>query len=111
MLGSLKKFTSTYHPQTDGMVERLDHTMSNVVVPCRRRQNNWDDMLLHAISAHNNNVSRGTGLAPNEIHIDRYPRLPMIILAGSGAKAQQSEKRHQLDFIELMRDRHIKLTT
>ena len=71
-------------------------------------QTNWDDMLFHAISAHNNNVSRGTGLAPNEIHTGRYPRLPMTILEGSGAKGHQSEKRDRLDFIELIRDRQIR---
>ena len=28
-------------------------------------QKNWDEMMLfHVVAAHNNNVSRGTGLAP-----------------------------------------------
>lgn len=35
-------------------------------------QKNWDEMLLHAIAAHSNKVIRGTGLAPNGIHIGRY---------------------------------------
>ncbi|CAN0574206.1 unnamed protein product, partial [Laminaria digitata] len=49
-------------------------------------QKNWDELLMHAVAAHNNNVSRGTGLAPNEVHIGRYPRLPMTILEGRGVK-------------------------
>ena len=68
-------------------------------------QENWDDMLLHAIAAHNNNVGMGTGLAPNKVHIRRYPRLPMTILEGSGAKGHQSEKRDHLDYLGLMRDK------
>ena len=31
-------------------------------------QKDWDEMLMHALAAHNNDVSRGTGLAPNEVH-------------------------------------------
>ena len=65
-------------------------------------------MLLHAIAAHNNNVSRGTGLAPNEVHIGRYPRLPMTILEGSGVKGHQSKKRYHLDYLGLMRDRQVR---
>ena len=80
MLDSVKKYTSAYHPKTNDMVERLNHTSCQTLaylIP--DDQNNWDDMLLHAIAAHNDNVSRGTGLTPNEVHIGRYPRLPMTI--------------------------------
>ena len=109
MLGSVKKYTSSYHPQTNGMVERLNHTLYRMLsFLVADDQNNLGEMLRHAVSAHNNNVSKGTELAPNEIHIGRYPRLPMIILEGSDAKTHQSEKRGQLDFLELMRDRLIR---
>ena len=64
-------------------------------------------MLLHAIAAHNNNVSRGTGLTPNEVHIGRYPRLPMTIFEGSGVKGHQSVKRNHLDSLRL-RDRQLR---
>ena len=68
----------------------------------------WDEMLMHAVAAHNNNVSRGTGLAPNEVHIGRYPRLPMTILKGRGVKGHQCLKQDHLDYLELMRDRQVK---
>ena len=42
-------------------------------------QKNRDEMLMHA-KAHNNNLSRRTGLASNAVHIGRYPRLPMTTL-------------------------------
>ena len=109
MLGSVKKYTSSYHPQTNGMVERLNHTLCQMLsYLIADDQKNWDEVLLHAIAAHNNNVSRGTGLAPNEVHIGRYPRLPMTILEGSGVKGHQSAKRDQLDYLELMRDRQVR---
>ena len=30
-LGEVKKFTSSYHPQTNGMVERLNHTLCQML--------------------------------------------------------------------------------
>ena len=66
---------------------------------------------MHAVAAQNNNVSRGTGLAPNEVHIGRYPRLPMTILEGRGVKGHQGLKQDQLGYLELMRDRHCLLYT
>ena len=44
--------------------------MSDFVIFIADDQENWDDIFLHAVAAHNNNVSRGTGLASNEVHID-----------------------------------------
>ena len=109
MLGAVKRFTSSAHAQTNGMVERLNHTLcqmlSHLIVD---NQTNWDELLLHAIAAHNNSVSRGTGLAPNEVHIGRYPRLPITILEGRGARNHQGLRRDQLDLLQLMRERQNK---
>ena len=82
ILGSKKRLTSSFHPHTNGCVERLNHTvcqmLSHVV---SSRQNDWDEYLLQVVYAHNNHISRATGLAPNEVHIGRYPRLPMTLLS------------------------------
>ena len=32
------------------------------------------------VQAYNNSVSAATGLAPNEIHLGRMPRLPMTVI-------------------------------
>lgn len=113
MLGAVKRYIiSSLHPQTNGMVERLNHTLlqmlSHLIADDQR---NWDELLLHAVAAHNNNVSRGTGLAPNEVHIGRYPRLPMTILEGRGVRGNQGFRRDQFDYLELMRDRQIRAYT
>ena len=106
MLGAVKRSTSSAHAQTNGMVEWLNHTLCEMLSQfIADNQKNWEELLLHAIAAHNNSVSRGTGLGPNEAHIVRYPRLPMAILEGRGARSHQRLRRDQLDLLQLMRGR------
>ena len=91
------------------MVERLNHILRQMLsYIIADDQKIWDEVLIHAVAAHNNNVTRGTGLAPNEVHNSRYPRLPMTILEGRGVKGQQGLKHDQSDYLELMRDRQVK---
>ena len=64
------------------MVERLNPNLLQILAYLiADDQKNWDEMLMHAVAAHNNYVLRGTGLAPNGVHIRRYLRLLMTILA------------------------------
>ena len=109
MLGSVKKFTSSYHPQTNGMVERLNHTVCQMLSHLiADHQKDWDVMLGHVVSAHNNSVSRGTGLAPNQIHLGRYLRLPMTILEGREVPTGLGLKQEQLEFLKWVREQQMK---
>lgn len=68
-------------------------------------QTDSDQTLMHAVAAHNNNASRGAGLAPSEVHTGRYPRPLPTILEGRGVAGQQGLKRDQLDYLTLTPDR------
>ena len=46
---------------------------------CNEHQNDWDVHLPHVEYAYNNSVSAATGLAPNEVHMGRLPRLPLTV--------------------------------
>ena len=84
------------------MVERLNHTLCQIlsyIYLIADDQKNWDDMLMNAVAAHNNSISRGTELVPNEVYIGRYPRLPMTILEGHGVTGRQGLKQDQLDLL------------
>ena len=73
-LGTVKQFTSSYHPQTNGMVERLNHTLCQMLsYLIADDQKSWDDMLMHAVSA-NNNIVEVLGCVEWPRHIERDAR-------------------------------------
>ena len=54
------------------------------------RQDHWDVHLPHVECAYNNSVSTATGLAPNEVHMNRLPHLPLTIFENRYARGHQS---------------------
>ena len=75
--GIHKLTTSAYHPSRNDGVERVNHTMAQMLaMVCNEHQNNWDAHLPYVEYAYNNSVSAATGLAPNEGHIGRLSRPP-----------------------------------
>ena len=80
LLGIRKLTTSAYHPSGNGGVERVNHTVAQMLsMVCNENQNDWDVHLPHVEYAYNNSVSAATGLAPNKVHLGRPPRLPLTV--------------------------------
>ena len=68
--------TSSYHPNCNGGVERVNHTMAQMLgMIVNEGRDGWDLHLPHVAFADNNSVSAATGLAPNEVHMGRLSRL------------------------------------
>ena len=75
-----KNATSSYHPSGSGGVERVNHTMAQMLaMVVNERQDDWDAELPLVEFAYNISVSAATGLASNEVHMGRLPRLPLPI--------------------------------
>ena len=55
--------------------------------------------------AYNNSVSAATGLAPNEVHMNRLPRLPLAVFEHMCARGHQSLARDQFEYIDQAADR------
>ena len=80
LLGAHKLATSSYHPNCNGGVERVNRTVAQMLaMVVNERQDNWDLHLTHVEFAYKNSVSAATGLAPNEVHMGRLPRLPQTV--------------------------------
>ena len=106
LLGIRKLTTSAYHPSGNGGVERVNHTMAQMLaMVCNEHQNDWDVHLPHVEYAYNNSVSAASGLAPNEVHIGRLPRLPLTVFDRSHGGIHQNLDRDQLAYCDLARER------
>ena len=106
LLGIHKLTTSAYHPSGNGGVERVNHTMAQMLAMiCNEHQNDWDVQLPHVEYAYINSVSAATGLAPNEVHMGRLPRLPLTVFDRSYGGMHQNPDRDQLAYCDLARER------
>ena len=65
--------TTAYHSQTDGLVERFNHTLINMRVT---KTQEWDDLLLYALFAYRSTLQVSTGDSPFRLLYGRDPQLP-----------------------------------
>ena len=68
LLGTKLKFSTAYHPQTDGQTEVVNRSLGNLL-RCLVGENvkNWDLLLRKAEFAYNDSINRTTGKSPFEI--------------------------------------------
>ena len=69
--------TSGYHPQTDGLVEKFNSTLINMIAKCCEvKQHDWDDHLPHLLFAYRSSVQESTRESPFFLLYGRDPRIP-----------------------------------
>ena len=77
-LGIQQLFTSPYHPQCNGLTERMNRTLKHMlrafIDPLHE---NWDNMLPFAVHAYNTSVQASTRVSPFRALFGRDPRLPL----------------------------------
>ena len=106
LLGWRKLATSPYHLNCSGGVERVNHTMIQMLAMIvNEREDEWDLHLPHVEFDYNNSISAATGLTPNEVHTARLPRLRLTIFDRTGVVGHQSLARDNLVYCELATDR------
>ena len=78
MVGTKLKFSSAYHPQTDGQTEVVNRSLGNLL-RCLVQDNlkSWDIKLCQAEFAHNHAVNRSTGFSPFQIVYSSLPKGPL----------------------------------
>ena len=106
LLGLRKIATGSYHPNGNDGVERVNHTMAQMLaMVVNERQDDWHAHLPHVEFAYNNSVSTATGLAPNEVHMNCLPRLPLTVFEHPYSRGHRSLARDRLEFVDLAADR------
>jgi hypothetical protein len=95
-LGIAKVFTTAYHPQANGQVERYNRTIVNALRGyISERQNDWDELTSAITFSHKCKVHSSLGLAPFELVLSR-PLPPLSVVTGGCGRenTKQSPRVH-----------------
>ena len=76
-LGINQLFTSPYHPQENGLTERLNKTIKQIITTfVDPLHQDWDEVLPFVVHAYNTSVQASTQISPFRSLYGRNPRLP-----------------------------------
>lgn len=101
-LGVHKVFTTAYHPQTNGQVERYNRTiLASLRGYVAHRQDDWDDYTSTVTYAYNCRVHSSLGMPPFELALSRPP--PTLSLQVSPRPEEVSPKTLKREFLERLK--------
>ena len=84
LLEVAKTHTTPYHPQSDGVVERFNRTLLDMLATAVRDQPFcWEDHLRRLCMAYNTSVHPTTGYTPFYLMYGRQARMPIDIMYGT----------------------------
>ena len=87
-----KTFTTSYHPQGDGLVECFIRTLLNMLATTvKDHQGSWEDHIRAVCLAYNISVQTTTGYSPFYLMYGRQARIPVDIMF----KSTNHEVQHQ----------------
>ena len=97
LLGIKKVKTTAYHPQCDGLVERLNQTIPTILSKhVAVNQKDWDTWLPCVLLAYKSAKQSSTGLSPFKLMYGYKARLPAHVALGLQTKNQLGCARNML---------------
>ena len=91
LLNIYKTRTTPYHPQCDGLVERFNRTLLNMLSTCASDHPfDWEQHIHKVCLAYNSSVQASTGYTPFFLMFSRQARLPLDVIYGTSEPATQS---------------------
>ena len=84
ILGMKKSRTTPYHPQCDGLVERYNRTLLDMLATTSRDHPfDWEDQLPKVCMAYNTSIHTSTGYTPFYLMFGREARMPIDLMYGT----------------------------
>ncbi|MCG8033309.1 MAG: DDE-type integrase/transposase/recombinase [Candidatus Thiodiazotropha taylori] len=101
--------TTSYRACSNGMVERFNQTLVNMITTyVNQEQDNWDVYLPIVTSAYRSSVHECTGFTPNLLFFGRETNLPIHFLFGLPAQARQKFSSYT-DYVLNLNDKYCKI--
>lgn len=75
--GIKKVCTTAYHPQSNGAIERIHHTLTEYLKKYVSEKREWNECIAQCQIAYNSTDHEATGYAPFELVFGRTPRIPI----------------------------------
>ena len=95
ILGAEKRRTTAFRPQSDGLVERANRTLQNMLAKfVSSHQKDWDRFLPLLTFAYNTAVHHSTGFAPCQLMMGRNLNLPLDVVLGKPKQDRESYSQY-----------------
>ena len=107
LLNTKKVNTTAYHPQTDGLVERFNHTLcQSISMYVSRDQKDWDSHLPAILFGFRVSPHETTGDSPFYLLYGREPRLPVDVSLLPPSNVTNSIKEHRARIVQTIEEAH-----
>ena len=81
LCGTKQRITSSYHPQANGLSERINKTTQETLAKSLENENekDWVEMIPAVAFSHRTSMNASTRVAPLEMILGHKPRVPIDI--------------------------------
>ena len=95
-----KSRTTPYHPQGNGMVERINRTLLDMfATTAHNHPSDWDLYIRKVCLAYNSSIHSSTGFSPFFLMFGREVKLPIDLMYGSNPIIWRNERSRKLRFV------------
>lgn len=85
ILDITKLRSTAFHPETNGLIERMNRTMEDMLSKyISPNQKDWDEWIPVLLLAYRSSVHASTGKTPHQMMFGKQPKLPTDLLYGHG---------------------------